>query len=345
MHWDKQQTTLVTFLLLIASFAHSADNPTLVYNKKYIMGTIFEIAAYDRSSEHASRAIEKAFQEVIRLDNLLSNYKPESALSRVNRNAHFHTETIPSDLYRVIEQSLQFSKLSGGEFDISIAPLVNLWKSALRGEGTPSRAQQDEVRSCIGYEKIELTPPNQVRFRSSCLQLDLGAIGKGYAIDRAAKVLYSMGIRDALVVAGGSTILGMGSPPKQTGWLIHLRDPSNKIDPQVLLKNESVSTSEQTASSVLGNDSAGHIIDPDTGIPLKTAFAVSAVCKTASASDALSTTLLLLGPTRGTALVKNMTDVSAIWISRAAEVEAAIGSPQILFGKDSRTPLTLGKTQ
>ena len=297
------------------------------------MGTVFEIAAYDQSSEHASNAIEKAFQEIVRLDDLLSNYKPDSALTNLNRSAHFHAEKVPPDLYRVIDQAVQFSRLSDGKFDISIAPLVNLWKAALRGEGTPSRAQQEEVRGCVGYEKIEITPPDQISFRSSCLQLDLGAIGKGYAADRAAEVLHALGIRNALINAGGSTILAMGSPPHQTAWLVHLRDPSNKIDPQVMLKDESVSTSEQTAPSLLGNDSPGHIIDPDTGMPLKTVFAVSAASKTATVSDALSTTLLLLGPTKGTALIKNMADVSGVWISQDAQVETAIGGPEIRFGK------------
>ncbi len=297
------------------------------------MGTVFEIAAYDQSSEHASNAIERAFQEIVRLDDLMSDYKADSALSNLNRSAHFHAEKVPSDLYRVIDQAVQFSRLSDGKFDISIAPLVNLWKAALRGEGTPSRAQQEDVRGCVGYEKIELSPPDRISFRSSCLQLDLGAIGKGYAVDRAAEVLHSLGIRDALINAGGSTIFAMGVPPDQTAWLVHLRDPSNKIDPQVMLKDGSVSTSEQTAPSLLGNDAAGHIIDPDTGMPLKTVFTVSAVSRTATVSDALSTTLLLLGPTKGKELIKSMAEVSAIWISHEAQGETVTGGPQILFGR------------
>ena len=333
MRCDNRRAAALVSLLLIASFVHALENPVLVYKKKYIMGTVFEIAAYDHSPEHASKAIEKAFQEIVRIDDLFSNYKPDSALSNLNRSAHFHTEKIPPDLYRVIEQSMQFSRLSDGKFDISVAPLVDLWKAALRGEGTPTPARQEEVRGCVGYEKIELTPPDRISFRSPCLQLDLGAIGKGYAVDRAAEVLRSLGIRDALINAGGSTILAMGSPPNQTAWLVHLRDPSNKIDPQVMLKDESVSTSEQTAASLLGNDSAGHIIDPGTGMALKTIFAVSAVSKTATVSDGLSTTLLLLGPTKGTELIKNTADVSAIWISQNAQVETATGGPEIRFGK------------
>jgi FAD:protein FMN transferase len=331
---NRRAAMLITFLfLLITSFVQSSENQVLVYKKKYIMGTVFEIAAYDQSSEHASHAIEKAFEQIVRLDDLMSNYKPDSALSNLNRSAHFHSEKVRPDLYRVVDEALRFSRLSDGKFDVSVAPLVNLWKAALRGEDTPSQARQEEVRSCIGYEKIELIPPDEINFHSSCLQLDLGAIGKGYAVDRAAEVLHSMGIHDALINAGGSTIFAMGSPPDQAAWLVHLRDPSNRIDPQVMLKDASVSTSEQTAPSFLGNDSPGHIIDPDTGMPLKTVFAVSVVSTTATVSDALSTTLLLLGPAKGKTLIKSMTDVSAIWISPQAQMETVSGGPQILLGR------------
>src|SRR5580700_8072500 len=333
MRCDNRPAAALVSLLLIASFVHALENPVLVYKKKYIMGTVFEIAAYDHSPEHASKAIEKAFQEIVRNDDLFSNYKPDSALSNLNRSAHFHTEKVPPDLYRVIEQSMQFSRLSDGKFDISVAPLVDLWKAALRGEGTPTPARQEEVRGCVGYEKIELTPPDQISFRSPCLQLDLGAIGKGYAVDRAAEVLRSWGIRKALINAGGSTILAIGSPPGQTGWILHLRDPSHKIDPQIMLQGDSVSTSEQTAPSLLGKDSAGHIIDPNTGMPLKTKFAVSVIATTGTASDALSTSLLLLGPAKGKAMINGMPGVSAVWISPQGEMDLVTGGPQILFGK------------
>src|SRR6266581_4208165 len=203
MRCDNRRAAALISFFLIASFVQSSENQALVYKKKYIMGTVFEIAAYDQSSEHASNAIEKAFQEIVRLDDLMSNYNPDSALSNLNRSAHFHPEKVPADLYRVIDQALQFSRLSDGKFDISIAPLVNLWKAALRGEDTPSQAQQDEVRSCVGYEKIELTPPDRINFQSSCLQVDLGAIGKGYAIERAGDSLRSSGIRDAFLNSGG----------------------------------------------------------------------------------------------------------------------------------------------
>jgi thiamine biosynthesis lipoprotein len=334
MRCGKHRTAVlfVVFFAIVSSIRGS-ENQLLVYKKKYIMGTVFEIAAYDQTSEHASVALENAFQEIVRVDNLLSNYKTDSALSSLNRSAHFHAEKVPSDLYRVVEESVRFSRLSGGKFDISIAPLVDLWKAAIAGEGAPSLAKQQAARACVGYEKIELTPPDQITFHSSCLRLDLGAIGKGYAVDCAAEVLRSSGIRNALINAGGSTILAMGSPPDQNAWLVHLRDPSHRVDPQVMLKDQSVSTSEQTAPSLLGDDTAGHIIDPDTGTPLRTEFAVSVIAQTGTLSDALSTTSLLLGPAKGKGLVQRMPDVSAIWISRDAQMETVTGGPQILFGR------------
>jgi FAD:protein FMN transferase len=322
---------LTTLILSVGANSQSSSE-VLVYGKKYVMGTVFEIAAYDQSSEHASGAIEKAFDEVVRIDLLFSNYKPESALSQLNRSAHFHSQRVPPDLYRVIAEALEYSRLTDGKFDISVAPLVDLWKAALSGDAVPSLEQQNKVRRCVGYEKIELTPPDNVTFHSPCMRLDLGAVGKGYAVDRAADVLRKWGIHNALINAGGSTLLAMGAPPGKSGWLLHLRDPSGKLDPQVMLKDQSVSTSEQTPPSLLGKNSAGHIIDPATGMPLRADFAVSVVAKTGTATDGFSTSLLLVGPEKGKVLARHFENVSAVWISPQAKTEIITGGPQIQFG-------------
>ena len=339
MPCDKRILAAIIFVFLCLSIAPDlggSDSLVLIYKKKYVMGTVFEIAAYDYSTEHASNAIEKAFHEIVRLDDLLSNYKSDSTLSRLNRSAHFHRVQVPADLYRVVEQAVEFSRFSNGKFDITVAPLVDLWKAALSGESSPTLEQEKKLKECVGYQKIELTPPDQIAFQSPCLRLDVGAIGKGYAVDKAGEILHSAGIDTALINAGGSTTLAMGSPPGQNGWLVHLRDPSGKLDPQVILKDESVSTSEQTAHSLLGMDSPGHIIDPNTGKPLQTQFAVSAIAKTGTVSDALSTTLLLLGPEKGKALlqIRNKQIPTAIWISPDAQMEVG-GASHILFGKRS----------
>jgi len=334
MRWSSRIAASLMLASLSAASAHAQDRD-YVHKKKFVMGTVFEIVAYDDSPARASAAIDDAFQEIVRLDGIMSNYKAGSDLSRLNRTAHFHAEAVPTDLYKVIEESLRYSRLSEGKFDITVGPLVNFWKAVMRGERAPSSAEEERLRSCVGYQKIVLVPPDGVELRSPCLQIDLGAIGKGYAVDRAVQVLRLRGISSALVNAGESTMYGMGSPPGQSAWRVRLRDPSNRIHPEVMMLDNSVSTSEQTAPSLLEKDSAGHIIDPESGLPVKTAIAVSAVAKTATASDALSTTLLLLDPKKGRELVKAMPGTAAIWISPDGQVEAASSGPQILLAAEN----------
>jgi thiamine biosynthesis lipoprotein len=316
MHWNR---FLLAASLISSVFLHvaevSSQTTPFVHKKRYAMGTVFEIVAYCDSAGRASSAIDQALDEVVRLDNVMSNFKPESDLSRMNREAHFNAVRIPADLYKVIETSLAYSRLSEGEFDVSVGPVVDLWKAALAGGATPTAAEQAHARSCVSYEKIELIAPDQIEFHSDCMRVDLGSIGKGYAVDRAMAILRSNGIERAYIDAGGSTIYGLGGPPDRDGWLVHLRDPSNRLDPQVKLVSNSVSTSEQTAEGTLTGEAPGHIVVPGSGEPLRTRYAVSAIAKSATASDALSTTLLLLGPEKGAALVSRLKDVTAIWVS------------------------------
>lgn len=307
----------------------SGTKTPLIHKTKYIMGTVYEILAYDDSPVRAREAIDRAFAEIVYLDGVLSNYKPESDLSRLNRDAHFHAVKVSADLYRVIEESLRYSKISGGKFDITVAPLVDLWKAALRGERVPTTEEQAKARECIGYENVKLIPPDEVEFRSPCLRIDVGSIGKGYAVDRAVEILRANGIQNALVDAGQSSIYAMGAPPGEKAWEVHLRDPSNRVDPVVMLCENSVSTSEQTPASLLGNQTAGHIIDPENGRPLDTKYAVSIIVKTGTASDALSTTLLLVGPEKGKAMVRELPEAAAIWVSADGATETVSTGPEI----------------
>src|SRR5579863_10231722 len=316
MRWNR---FLPAVLLISAVFIQppevSSQTTPFVYKKRYAMGTVFEIVAYNDSAGRASAAIDQALDEVVRLDNVMSNFKPESDLSRMNREAHFQTVRIPADLYQVIETSLAYSRLSEGQFDVSVGPVVDLWKAALAGGAAPTATELAQARSCVGYQKIDLIAPDQIEFHSDCTRIDLGSIGKGYAVDRMMAILSANGVERAYIDAGGSTIYGLGTPPDRDGWLVHLRDPSNRLDPQVKLVNNSVSTSEQSAASTLSGDAPGHIVVPGSGKPLRSRCAVSVTAKSATDSDALSTTLLLLGPEKGAALVSRLRDVTAVWVS------------------------------
>jgi FAD:protein FMN transferase len=333
MRWNRLGVILIGAMVALPSTGISqiSSRDSFVHRKKYVMGTVFEIVAYGESPVQVAEAIDQAFQEIVYLDQVMSDYKPDSALNQLNRTAFSQAQPVPPDLYRVIAESLRYSRLSEGKFDVTVGPLVNRWKAALRGEQPPSPAEGSRLRACVGYQNVELIPPNRIKFRSPCLRIDLGSVGKGYALDKAADVLRSHGISRALLNAGGSSIYAMGAPPGQKGWLVHLRDPSNRIDPQVMLTDNSISTSEQTPASLLSHESAGHIIDPDTGVPLKTPFAVSVIAKTGTASDALSTTLLLVGPERGSQIVKATDEAAAIWIASDGQLKMASSGPQILL--------------
>jgi FAD:protein FMN transferase len=345
MRWS--EVLIAAGLMVSISFLRTSAQETkapLVHKTKYVMGTVYEIAAYDESSQRASKAIDQAFAEIVRLDEVLSNYKPESDLSRLNREGHFHAVKVPADLYKVIEESDKYSRLSGGKYDITVAPLVDMWKAALRGDRVASQEEQDKLRACVGYQKIELTPPDMVEFQSPCLRIDVGSIGKGYAVDRAVEILRANGIKNALVDAGQSSIYGMGAPPGKSSWEVHLRDPSNCVDPTVMLSDNSVSTSEQTPPSLLGNETAGHIIDPENGKPLETKYALSIVARTGTETDALSTTLLLVGPEKGRQIVKAMANAAAIWISVDGDTETVTTGPEIrLAGKQEKEQARAGK--
>jgi thiamine biosynthesis lipoprotein len=321
---------LLPFVLAFSLSQTPAASPQLVYKKQYAMGTVYQIVAYDPSPARASQAIDAAFQQIVDLDHVMSNFDPESDLSRLERSARFHAVRVPPALFAVIRDSLTYSRLSAGKFDITIAPVVDLWKAAQREGTPPSAAQLDRLRACVGYQNIQLLPPDRIEFHSSCLRIDLGGIGKGFAVDRAAEVLRAQGIRSALVNAGGSTFLGWGAPPGLSGWLVHLRDPSGRLDPQVVLHNNSVSTSEQWHASLIEPGEFGHIIDPTTERPVQSSFAVSVVAPTGTETDGLSLTLLMMGPSAGKQLVKkDLTDTAAIWVWPSGEFGTVSNGPEI----------------
>jgi FAD:protein FMN transferase len=309
------------------------NSPQLVYGKRFAMGTIYEIAAYSLSPDAASRAIDTAFDQITRLDHVMSNYDAQSDLSHLNRSAHFRAVRVPPDLYRVIQDSLTYSRLSNGKYDVTVGPLVDAWKAAMVIGRPPSLTQITRLRKCVGYQKVELIPPDSIEFHSACTRVDLGSIGKGYAVDRAVEILRSHGVRDALIDAGGSTFYGTGAPPGQKGWRVDLRDPSRRAAPYVILHDNSVSTSEQETVSVIEPREFGHIIDPIAGRPVRSDFAVSVVAATATATDGLSTTLFLLGPETGRRVVQQLPGTAAIWISPTANPQLASTGPRIFSNR------------
>ena len=283
------------------------------------MGTMFDIVAYHAPREEGERAVARALDEVVRLDQVLSNFEPDTDLSKLVRDGRGKDVEVDRSLYEVIEQSLTFSRHSGGKFDVTIAPLLKVWKNA-RGEGRdPSAAEIAAAQRCVGYEKIELTPPDRIRLKSDCVEIDLGAIGKGYAVDRAIGVLKTAGIRSALVNGGSSSMASIGGPPDREGWPVRLKAAVAGRQ-TLLLRDTSLSTSEKSPSS--------DIIDPGLGGPQASRLTVTVVAPSGTVSDALSTTLLLIPVADGKKLLEQFPDVSALWMT-GGELKAAQGESRL----------------
>jgi thiamine biosynthesis lipoprotein len=319
--------------------ALAAGPAPLVTGQRYAMGTMFDVAVHHADRERAREAIDRALDEIERLDRVLSHFKADSDLSALTRTGGGgEFITVDPSLYDVLQEALVFSRLSGGAFDVTIGPLLSAWRAAVADGRAPEPGDITRARQCVGYDKIELKAPDRVRLRSACMQVDLGAIGKGFAVDRALAVLAAAGIRNALVNAGGSTIAAAGAPPGARGWAAELPGRVNGSR-TLLLRDESLSTSSQQPVRLAHDPRPfGEILDPERATPLDGRSIVSVVAPRATVSDALSTTLLLIGAERGARLLGGFTDVAALWIAPSGELTAAYGASRMTLAPERQAP-------
>jgi FAD:protein FMN transferase len=305
-------------LCLAAGAFAAAQAPKPVHRQRFAMWTVVDIVAYHPSQSAAEAAVGKALAEIERLDEVLSNYEAESDVSKLVRDARNKSIVVDSSLFEIIEKSVDLSRRSGGKFDATIGPLLKVWKKAKEQERKPTADEIAAARRCVGYDKIEMTPPNRILIRSDCVEIDLGGIGKGYAVERAMNLLKAAGIRNALINAGSSSMAAIGTPPDGKGWPVRFIEGGSG-NRSLLLKDTSISTSEQT----------GSILDPFTGNPTSERMTVSVIAPSATLSDGLSTTLLLMSIEDGTTLLEQYKDVSAFWIAPGGQLIASYGESRV----------------
>ena len=222
----------VVVLCLSGSFCapagRPAQTPLLRLEKSAdAMGSTYTVDLYGTDRIRMEAAADAAFDEVRRLDELLSNYRPDSEWSQVNRRASQGPMKISPELFRLLADCFEYSRESEGAFDISVGPLMKVW-GFYKGSGhLPHRAEVQAALTKVGYRHIHLDPAAQtVSFDRPGVELDPGGIGKGYAVDRMVNVLRQNGITVALVAGSGSSIYGMGAPPSEPkGWRIEIKDP------------------------------------------------------------------------------------------------------------------------
>ena len=236
-------------------------------------------------------AADAAFDEVGRLDAMLSNYRAESEWSKVNRHAVEAPVKVSPELFELLSACVAYSRESGGAFDITVGPLMKVW-GFYKGSGRlPGRAEVAAALPNVDYRYIHLDSAAQsVWFDRSGVELDPGGIGKGYAIDRMVAVLRQQGVQIALVAASDSSIYGMGAPPTEPkGWRVSIKDPRNarRMVAEAFLKDMSISTSGSSEKFFRAEGRIyAHIMDPRTGYPAQGSLSVSVIAPRTIDSEA-----------------------------------------------------------
>jgi len=312
--------TLPLVLLLGAVAAPPSSAPLHRFEYARLrMGTTVRIVLYAPDESHARPAADSAYRRIDELEARLSHYRPDSEVSRLSRASGTGPRRVSPELLEVLTAAIRFSELSDGAFDVTVGPLVRLWKESVRTRRLPDPRSLAAARALVGYRRIKLDPASQaVALEAPGMLLDLSAIGKGDAADEALRALVAAGVSCALVDAGGDMRFS-SAPPGQSGWKIAIENPNG--DPgarqTVELSNAAVATSGDTYQYVeIAGRRYSHILDPRTGLGVEEAASATVVAPDGMTADALATALCVMAPEAGIRLVGSLPGVSALVVRR-----------------------------
>ncbi len=271
---------------------------------RHAMATRFELVLHGDQLGALRAAGEEALDEIERIENLLSLYRPHTEIAQLNARAAREWVRVSTPVFRLLVLARRLGEETNGAFDITAGPLIRCWGFQGGSGRQPTSEEIAGARACVGMNLVEMNASTStVHFSRAGVSLDLGAIGKGYAIDRAVEILREAGVTSALLHGGTSTTAAIGAPPDAAAWNIAVDLPSTAATPPptrlavVPLRDESLSVSAVWGRSFQsGEQRFGHVIDPRTGQPVQAALLAALVLPSAAESDALSTALLLGGP-------------------------------------------------
>jgi thiamine biosynthesis lipoprotein len=280
---------------------------------RYVMGTVLEIRLPDASPARGRPLLESLFARAEALDAELSSFRPESALSRLNRAAGGGWHPVPPDLARLLELSLRYSAETRGSFDVTVAPLVALWTTAAERGELPDAASLAHAREQVGARKLRVGAAGASLAPGAAV--DLGGIAKGYATDALARELRARGVERALLDFGGSSLHALGAPPGERGWRVLVRDAAGGFAGVATLRDQALSVSGSFGQSrTIPGRRFGHVIDPRSAWPLERAALAAVVSGSGARAEALSKALLVLGPREGIALVESRADAEGLLV-------------------------------
>jgi FAD:protein FMN transferase len=285
-----------------------------------IMDTRIYVELWDTNPQHANAAIDAVMAEMHHVDDLMSDFKPESQLSQINEHAAQHPVVVSPELYNLVKLSTHYSQITDGAFDITVESVWRLYH--FRRHTHPTDDQIRAMLPTVGWRQLIFDDRHHsIRFARPGMAIGLGGIAKGYVVDRGIEILKAMGIRHAVVTAGGDTrLLGdkRGRP-----WLVAIRDPwdLSKVVTLVPLVNEAISTSgDYYRGFVQDGVRYHHIIDPFTGHSASLVRSASVIAPTATQTDGMSKTAFVLGPAKTLAIINRMPQYDAVLITPEGRV-------------------------
>jgi thiamine biosynthesis lipoprotein len=292
------------------------------------MGTRFKIILYAPDEATAQRGAKAAFARVAELNGIMSDYLATSELMRLCQKAGGEPVAVSDDLFTILMRAQEVSRRSDGAFDVTVGPMVRMWRRARFTRKMPDAEQLADVRALVGYQNIVLDPKKRtVQLKTERMRLDLGGIAKGYAADASLAVLRKHGITRALVAAGGDIAVS-DAPPDAPGWKIGiapLEDPDGKPERFVILHNAAVSTSGDAEQFVeIDGKRFSHIVDPRTGLGLVGRISATVVARDGTAADSMTKIVAVLGPKKAFPIIDAVDGAAALFVQKTDKGEETV---------------------
>ena len=320
-HSKKFLIHLAIVLLLSAIFSCAPREQELQKRTQFIMGTLVEITVREKDTDKAQSAISSAFDEIRRLEKLMSTRLADSEISQLNDLAGGESSlAVSPDVLDVIRRGIYWGNKSQGALDISIGPVSRLWQFDDENPAIPEAQRLADAARLVNFREIEIDE-STVRLKQPGMSLHLGAIAKGHAVDRAMTVLEKNGIRHALINAGGD-LKALGERKDGQPWTIGLQHPRQpeKLSASFTLAGKAVATSgDYQRYFTKDNTRYHHILDPATGLPARGVISCTIIAETVMDADALATAVFVLGYEKGMALVDSVDGVEGMMITESGE--------------------------
>ena len=321
----RRLSLLVTFIMfgMIISCS-SKEDISHIKRTQLLMGTLVEITVPYSSSPESLAAVENAFDEIKRIEKLMSSHLESSEVSQINRNAGGELITASPETIKLIQEGIRWGEMSQGVFDITIGPLIKLWGFEGGQKLVPDSDSLESAMSLVNFKNIEIED-NKIRLKFPGMALDMGGITKGYAVDRAIEILKKSGVKGAILNAGGD-LMTFGNRSDKDPWIIGLQHPRNpeEISASFAADNSRAGTSVATSGDyqkffIVNGKRHSHILDPKTGMSNSEVISATVTAPSVMQADILATIAFIMGPDKGKVFLEKLDGVDAMWIKKGEE--------------------------